>query len=492
MRRILCLAVGFLLSVSCRDSVAPGSALELRVLSGGGADTIDVLDTVVVEARVHGIPAFGVEILFHALSLDGDSIYRPVLYLGKTTCFCYGRTVRDTTDNKGRASVLIIHGPGDGQGAVVVAAEGSSRADSVPVTTQPGAPVGTQVYPQDRPIAVGSAYLLAGRQVDRRGNTVLGSVTFTPTSTVVDVSPAGIVHGNVIGRAKITIQLGTRMDSAFTSVVPQATLALRDYSGFVGDSTGYAQMNLDGSDFRWLFKTDVLGSSYGPSNELAPQWIPGTGALVHLRAVSGAPRLFVGDSTGGAHRLIDTPGPITGEADPEVSPDGSWVYFVGHSAVGDAIWRVATGGGSPERLTPDSSYAPFYTPSISPDATRLAYIKWDRLYVRNLSTGDTTRISATQAAGSRWSPTGDWILYAMSLPYAGYSGPLHLIRPDGTGDQVLSPGAYFPGGSWSPDGTYLIVSRAEIPYHQELIDVTTGMRLPLVYERTWYGPAWRR
>lgn len=253
-------------------------------------------------------------------------------------------------------------------------------------------------------------------------------------------------------------------------------------------------MNLDGSDFHWLFKTDILSSSYSPSNLLAPQWIPGTGQVVHLRMVSGVTRVFVGDSTASVRRLIGTPGPITGESDPEVSVDRAWVYFVGHSATGDAIWRVGTSSGAPapERLTPESSYADMHFPSLSPDGTRLAYIKWDRLYVRNLSTGDTTRLSDNQAAGARWSPTGGWILYAVSYSYGGYSGPLHLIRPDGSEDHVLSPGAYFPGGSWSPDGTYLIVSRAEIPYHQELINVGTGERLPLVYERTWYGPAWRR
>lgn len=198
----------------------------MRVLSGGGADTIDVWDTLVVEARVHGVSAFGKEVVFHAVRLHGDSVF-PVLYLGKPGC-CFGLTIRDTTDNGGRASVVIIHGPYDGTGFVVVGLEGSDRADTVQVITNPGMAVGTQVFPQDRPIVIGGSYLIGARQVDRRGNTVLSSVTFTATSNVVDISPAGIVHGNVIGRARITIQLGSRTDSAFTSVVPQATLALRD------------------------------------------------------------------------------------------------------------------------------------------------------------------------------------------------------------------------------------------------------------------------
>lgn len=489
MQRIAWLGFAIPFVLACQDSLNPGTALSVRVLSGGGADTIDIFDTLTVEARVHGIPAFGIEIQFHAVSINGDSAYGPAVYFPGSRC-CF--TIIDTTDRSGRASVAVIHGPGTGDALVVVTAAGSNAADTARFTTTPGVPAATQVEPRDRPITVGNQYLLAARQMDRRGNTVLATVTFTSASNVVDVAPAGIVHGNVIGRAKINIQIGTWMDSAFTSVVPAATLALRDYSGYVGDSAGYAQMSLDGSDYRRLFNTDVLASSYAPSNDLTPQWIPGTGQLVHLRAISGAPRLFVGDSTGSLRRLIGTPGPITAEIDPDVSADGLWVYFVGQSATGDGLWRVSTSGGIPERLTPDSSYATLRSPSVSPNGNRLAYIKWDRLYVRDLSTGDTVQLSATQAAGPRWSPNGDWILYAVSAVYAGYSGPLHLIRADGTDDHVLSPAAYFPGGAWSSDGSYVIVTAAGPDGHPELIDVITQVRLPLVITRTWYGPAWRR
>jgi Tol biopolymer transport system component len=345
---------------------------------------------------------------------------------------------------------------------------------------------------------VDSAYLLGARLVDRRLNTVLSSVIFSTASSDISVSPAGIVRGLAVGRAKIAIQMGSRSDSAFTSVVPLATLALRDYSGVIDDSTGYAEMNLDGSGYRRLFNTDVLPHEYAPSNKLAPQWIPGTGRLVHLRTVDGVTRLFVGDTTGvAAQRLIEAPGEITAEADPDVSADGAWVYFVGHSANGDGLWRVATSGGVPERITAVTPLLQLRTPSVSPDGNKVVYAMARsgvllQAYVHDLVTGDTMRLSDNQAAGTRWSPAGDWILYTVSYPHEGYSGPLRLIRPDGSEDHELSGDAYFWGGSWSPDGTYLVVMRAGPPSHAELINVSTGLRLPLTYERTWFGPAWRR
>ena len=489
MPRISVLVLTLPLVLACQDSLNPERAVSLRLLSGGGSDTIDVFDTLTVEARLYGLPVSGVEVQFHAISINADSEYGPAVYFPGSRC-CF--TIDDTTDARGRASVLAIHGPGAGEAFVVITTERSGKGDTAFFTTNHGAPVATQVEPRDRPIVVGHDYLIGARLMDRRGNTILTGVTFAPASNIVAVDPAGIIHGNTIGRAKINIQIGTWIDSAFTSVVPPATLAFLDHSGYVGDSSGYSQMSLDGSDYRRLFNTFVQGSSYSPGNASAPQWIPGTGQLIHIRVVAGAPRLFVGDSTGGARRLIDTPGSITAEDDPDVSPDGLWVYFVGHSATGDALWRVATSGGAPERLTPDSSYAPLYTPSISPDGTRIVYVKWDRAYVRDLATGDTTQLATTQAAGTRWSPAGDWILYAVGLPYAGYSGTLHLIRPDGTADHVLSPADYFPGGSWSPDARYVIVTGAGPGGHPELIEIATGFRLPLVYDRVWYGPAWRR
>jgi Tol biopolymer transport system component len=306
----------------------------------------------------------------------------------------------------------------------------------------------------------------------------------------------GVVTGSAIGRASVAIQMGAFSYTAFASVVPPGTLAMIDYSGFVGDSSGYAQMDVDGSHYRRLATTFVIPTEYAPSNAFEPVWIPGTHRFVHLRTVDGVSRLFVSDSTGAARRLIANPGSIIGEVDPDVSPDGAWVYFVGYGAAGNRLWRVATSGGTLESLA--TSAIGMRSPSVSPDGNSLVYAAsmvgdgTYHVYVHDLSTGADRLVSANQAAGTRWSPTGEWILYAVSGAYPGYSGHLHIVRPDGTNDHELNNGAYYPGGSWSPDGKYVLVIRADGNLPPELIDVATGMRLPLVYQRIWYGPAWRR
>jgi hypothetical protein len=490
------LAAWFLLLVAaCSDAVQPRPPYEIRIIAGGGSDTIDTRLTVTALALTSsGLPAPGLEVVFRESRGDGDSTAPPNLVLLNPLC-CYG-IVHDTTDQGGRASVTVQLGPAAGGGLVIVSVLGSAEADTAHFTTRPGAPVAIVASPKDRPIAVGASYQLDANLIDRRGNAVPGTPTFSTASSTIQLSSAGRVTGGTIGRASVAIHIGAFSDTAFASVVPSGTIALIDYSGFVGDSSGYAQMDVDGSHYRRLANTFVLPTEYAPSNAFEPVWIPGTDQFVHLRTVDGVSRLFVGDSTGAARRLIANPGSLTGEVDPDVSPDGAWVYFVGNTAAGDRLWRVASSGGTPESLA--TGAVGMRSPSVSPDGNSIVYaasMAGDgtyHVYVHDLPTGTDRLVSANQAAGTRWSPTNEWILYAVSGPYPGYSGHLWIVRPDGTNDHELSDGAYYPGGSWSPDGKYILVIRADGNLPPELIEVATGTRLPLVYQRTWYGPAWRR
>ena len=124
----------------------------------------------------------------------------------------------------------------------------------------------------------------------------------------------------------------------------------------------------------------------------------------------------------------------------------------------------------------------------------MAFVKWQRMFVRNLTTGVTTMLSNNQAAAPVWSPTGEWIMYGQAYSDPGFSGPLRLIHPDGSADHVLIVGAYHPGGTWSPDGRYVIGYRAEGDINRmELIDVAAGARLPLIFkDKAWFAPSWRR
>ena len=479
--------------VACTENVAP--TLGIRIVSGGsGSDTIGVIlhEPLVVEVHMlDGRLARGVEINFVSHPVRVPTMFGP-LYISKMANFGFGPSITDTTDNAGRATVFLQLGAPAGPGELVITVPSLNMQATAAYTVRPGAPASIVVVPRDTPLFVGNSYALHAKSVDRLGDSVSSDAVFSTASAAIQVDPGGVVHATSVGRALVNIAIGSLVDSAFVSAIPRGSMAVRDYGILVGDTVGVAQVDLDGGNKQWIAKFDVVITSYAPSNQLSPQWVPGTGQLVYAELVNGSTRLFVGDSTGAARRLIDPASGLTNESDLDVSRDGAWVYFVGFEANGmQAIWRVPVSGGTPERVTPDSPE--YRCPTLSPDLTRMAYVSGRRLYLRDLASGVTTMLSTNDAAAPVWSPTGEWILYGQGLSEPGFPAPLRLIHPDGTGDRALIDGTFYPGGTWSPDGRYVVVERADInASSMELIDVASGTRMPLIYREAWYAPAWRR
>ena len=489
---------------SCQDATGPKEAGITIVSGGSGSDTIDVeLHPLVVEVRgPGGRVARGVEIIFHSTRFDSNTNKPSTIFIASTDrdVFYNTTTVFDSTDRSGRASVRVRTGSyavGDGNVSISVPTLGLQA--TAHYTTLAGKPTRLVLTPKDTPVVVGGSYQLHAQLVDRSSNPLAGTATFSSSSSNVQLSETGQLSGTTVGRARVLAQLGSFSDSAFASVVPDATIAVRDMGIFVGDSMMFAQARLDGANYRPISFFGLTPTEFSPSNNPAPQWRATSKQIVYSKTVAGLPRLFVGDSTRAERRLISQVYAGRGETDPEVSSDGAWVYFVASLADGSqSIWRVPSTGGTPEQITTTAEGWDFRSPTLSPDGSELAYIvspaSWSNdynLYVRTLATGAVRRLATTGVAGPRWSPAGEWIMYTTGVPYSGFGGALRLVHPDGTDDRVLSSGGYFPGGTWSPDGKYVLAMFA-YPMVMELIDVADGTRLPLVYKKGWYGPAWRR
>src|SRR4030095_10471536 len=63
------------------------------------------------------------------------------------------------------------------------------------------------------------------------------------------------------------------------------------------------------------------------------------------------------------------------------------------------------------------------------------------------------RVVATLASTPqvpRWSPDGQWIAFIEN------SGPLWVVRPDGSGLRSISGYSLWPGVTWSPDATRIV------------------------------------
>jgi dipeptidyl aminopeptidase/acylaminoacyl peptidase len=121
--------------------------------------------------------------------------------------------------------------------------------------------------------------------------------------------------------------------------------------------------------------------------------------------------------------------------------------------------------------------------SPAPDGRRIAYISnsagspqvW-------MIAGDGAPVQVTRLADPvqsvRWSPAGDWLAYDVA-PGGGLNVQVHVVRPDGSGDRIVTAGGQSNNRffGWSHDGKLLrIGSAAADParFDPQLVDPVTG------------------
>jgi TolB protein len=102
------------------------------------------------------------------------------------------------------------------------------------------------------------------------------------------------------------------------------------------------------------------------------------------------------------------------------------------------------------------------SPSFSPDSARICF-ESDRggrpqIYVMSASGGTAQRISFGEGSYSTpvWSPRGDVIAFTKQ---GGGSFSIGVIKPDGSGERILTEGFHNEGPTWSPNGRVLMFFR---------------------------------
>ncbi|MFI8260808.1 S9 family peptidase [Streptomyces sp. NPDC085665] len=151
------------------------------------------------------------------------------------------------------------------------------------------------------------------------------------------------------------------------------------------------------------------------------------------------------------------PDPAPGSASPPVQPPAPTpVRLPGHRGVDPPTLLAAHG---------------CWYPSADPTGERVAFI-CDRAGVPQLWSGPARGVEVHVLDGDpdpvtevSWSPDGRWIAYT-SAPGGGEHTRVLVVRPDGTGRQVLAgaePGSAAHLGCWTRDGTALAVTVARPP-----------------------------
>ncbi|HVH69237.1 MAG TPA: hypothetical protein VM716_15315 [Gemmatimonadales bacterium] len=403
--------------------------------------------------------------------------------------------VIDTTDEGGQAEAALVHGSAAGARFLLVEARALTpdgtliSVDSALVRTTAGQPAKILLAPRDTTLFQGSSATFAATVADRYGNPRTELAQLEAGTSGVSVSGDLVRADSGPSRQVVRARAGALTDSAWLSIVPRGAFAAGAAARYVGESGDLVVINLDGSGLQPALVTSQAGDYGVQPAAMNVRWDQ-TGTRLVYQRTSSTDRLFIGDLAAVARPLL-YPSPFSAEFHPDFSPDGVWVYFAARvpGLATSSLWRVhpdGTGLGQAP-FSPDGSES---RPALSPDGQWLAYSSDGFVHVRSLVTGARTALNARGTA-PRWSPSSDAIAYVNAADDAGYSGPLRVVRPDGTEDrQLVIEEAYAPGVDWTPDGKYLVAKTANYGL-LELINVATGTRIPLPYSGLLQTPAWR-
>jgi len=213
-----------------------------------------------------------------------------------------------------------------------------------------------------------------------------------------------------------------------------------------------ALMDQDGANHRYL--TD------GRALVLTPRFSPSTQEITYLSYARGTPRVYLFNiDTGQQEVLGDFPGMTFA---PRFSPDGNRVIMSLALNGASDVYTLDLRTRRATQLT--DTQAIDTSPSYSPDNTRITFNS-DRggsqqLYVMNADGSDIHRISFGAGSGRYgtpvWSPRGDLIAFTKIDNGQFYIG---VMRPDGTGERLLTSGFLVEGPTWAPNGRVLMYFR---------------------------------
>ena len=213
-----------------------------------------------------------------------------------------------------------------------------------------------------------------------------------------------------------------------------------------------AIMDQDGANVRYLTRGDdlVLTPRFNPAKE--------SQEITYMSYGQGDPRVFLFDI---ANNQRETVGNFPGMTfAPRFSPDGQRVIMSLQQAGNANIFVMDLRSKATTRLTdaPAIDTAPCY----APEGNRICF-ESDRggtsqIYIMGAGGGQAQRISFGDGSYSTpvWSPRGDYIAFTKR---AHGNFAIGLIKPDGSGERILTEGFHNEGPTWAPNGRVLMFFR---------------------------------
>lgn len=211
-----------------------------------------------------------------------------------------------------------------------------------------------------------------------------------------------------------------------------------------------AIMDQDGANVRYLTRGDEL--------VLTPRFSPSTQEVTYMSYGQGDPRVYLLNIETGQREIVGNFPGMT--FSPRFSPDGQRVIMSLSQGGNSNIFVMDLRSKATTRLT--SAPAIDTAPSFSPDGTRICF-ESDRggsqqIYVMSAAGGNAQRISFGEGRYSTpvWSPRGDYI--AFTKLGGGVFG-IGIIKPDGSGERLLTEGFHNEGPTFAPNGRVIMFFR---------------------------------
>ena len=211
-----------------------------------------------------------------------------------------------------------------------------------------------------------------------------------------------------------------------------------------------AMMDQDGANVRYLTR--------GADLVLTPRFSPSTQEITYMEFGQGDPKVYLLNIETGQREIV---GNFPGMSfSPRFSPDGQRVIMSLQQGGNSNLFVMDLRSKSTTRLT--DTPAIDTSPSYSPDGSRICF-ESDRggkpqIYVMPATGGQAQRISFGDGTYSTpvWSPRGDYIAFTKQ---GGGLFSIGVIKPDGSGERLLTSGFHNEGPTFAPNGSVLMFFR---------------------------------
>ncbi|WP_426443468.1 Tol-Pal system beta propeller repeat protein TolB [Bradyrhizobium genosp. P] len=211
-----------------------------------------------------------------------------------------------------------------------------------------------------------------------------------------------------------------------------------------------ALMDQDGANVRYLTR--------GADLVITPRFSPSTQEITYMEFGQGDPRVYLLNIETGQREIV---GNFPGMSfSPRFSPDGQRIVMSLQQGGNSNLFVMDLRSKALTRLT--DTPAIDTSPSYAPDGSQLCF-ESDRggkpqIYVMPATGGAAQRISFGDGTYSTpvWSPRGDYIAFTKQ---GGGQFAIGIMKPDGSGERILTAGFHNEGPTFAPNGRVVMFFR---------------------------------